>query len=80
MRTVRWNDQVEIAVRDDGPGLPADPEDLFVPFSRRGAGPEEDRGAGLALARHVALHLGGDLRLMAGNGRGTEAVLRLPAA
>jgi PAS domain S-box-containing protein len=44
--------EVELAVRDSGPGLPTrDPEDLFAPFvSRRPGG----LGMGLAIARGIA--------------------------
>lgn len=49
---------LEVEVRDNGPGLPAEAETLFLPgASSRGAG----RGYGLALARAQAKALGGSL-------------------
>lgn len=56
-----------IRVRDFGPGIdPADKPKLFSPFHRgkaQHAGDKPGLGLGLALARGIALDLGGDLRL-----------------
>jgi two-component system CheB/CheR fusion protein len=85
MSSTREDDQVVIRVRDDGVGIGRDMLDsvfdLFVQSSRtldRSAG---GLGVGLTLARSlVSLH-GGDIRVHSdGEGKGSEFVVRLPAA
>jgi two-component system osmolarity sensor histidine kinase EnvZ len=74
---------IEIAVEDDGPGIPAELyEDAFRPFSRL----DETRtrnskgvGLGLAIARDVARNHGGDVVLGVSALGGLRACLRLPA-
>ncbi len=74
---------IEIAVEDDGPGIPAELyEDAFRPFSRL----DETRtrnskgvGLGLAIARDVARNHGGDVLLSVSALGGLRACLRLPA-
>lgn len=71
--------KVEIAIRDDGPGLPERArEKLFRPFegSVRAGG----TGLGLAIARELARNHGGDLSLVDSSERGTEFRLTLPSA
>ena len=75
---VGWDRSVgnlEILVRDDGPGLP-DSANLFVPFfTTKPSG----SGIGLALSRQIAEGHGGSLALSnREDGRGCVAVLRLP--
>ena len=68
---------IEIAVRDDGPGLPPRArENLFRPFegSVRAGG----TGLGLAIARELARNHGGDLSLIESGENGTEFRLTLP--
>ena len=73
---------VEIAVEDDGPGIPPEQyEDAFRPFSRL----DETRtrnakgvGLGLSIAREVAREHGGDVILGASPLGGLKASLRLP--
>jgi two-component system osmolarity sensor histidine kinase EnvZ len=82
--SARENDAtVEIAVEDDGPGIPEPFRDkVFEPFFRLDGQPvEADTGSGLGLtiARDVALAHGGDLRLDRSGRGGLKAVLRLPA-
>ena len=70
---------VEIAIRDDGPGLPTRArEKLFRPFgcSVRAGG----TGLGLAIARELARNHGGDLSLVDSSENGTEFRLTLPAS
>jgi two-component system sensor kinase FixL len=68
---------VEMAVEDNGPGVPHEVVDaLFKAFSsfKRGG-----LGLGLAISRTIAQNHGGDLRFDPdGNGRGTRFVLSLP--
>jgi signal transduction histidine kinase len=75
------DDHVEIRVRDEGPGVPAqDRERIFERFARAG-GAKEGTGSGLGLsivARTAANH-GGDVWCSDVHGRGgAEFVLRLP--
>ena len=75
-------DQVEISVDDDGPGIPQDRrEEVFRPFQRL----EESRnpetggmGLGLAIARDVAHNHGGDIELSTSPMGGLRASVRLP--
>jgi signal transduction histidine kinase len=69
---LRARDLIEIAVSDDGPGVPSNlRESIFEP----GASAQGSSGLGLGIARRVARSLGGDVVL-----RGGEFVLRLPRA
>lgn len=69
---VAGNVSVEIAVRDDGPGVDPDlRDDLFD----AGVSGDRSSGLGLAIARRAARSLGGDVELV-----GHEFVLRLPRA
>lgn len=71
-------DRLELQVADTGAGIaPADLERVFLPFhttKRTGL------GVGLPLARRTIERLGGSLRLLSQQGRGTQAVLTLPTA
>ena len=70
--------RVRVAVRDDGPGVPAALGERAFDPGVRGDG-ENDGGAGLglALARRLARSCGGDVTL--GDGPGGCFVLDLPA-
>lgn len=69
---LRARDLIEIAVSDDGPGVPPDlRESIFEP----GTSTQGSSGLGLGIARRVARSLGGDVVL-----HGDEFVLRLPRA
>jgi two-component system, OmpR family, osmolarity sensor histidine kinase EnvZ len=90
-RYARWigisvrqkNEMVEIAVEDDGPGIPeAYREKVFDPFVRldeQRAGEDGGTGLGLTIARDVVLAHGGDLRLDESRRGGLRALLRVPA-
>jgi signal transduction histidine kinase len=71
----RAANQLEIYVRDEGPGLP-NSANLFVPFFTTKPG---GSGIGLVLSRQIAEGHGGALVLKnRANGPGTEACLTLP--
>jgi nitrogen fixation/metabolism regulation signal transduction histidine kinase len=71
-------DQVTLAVSDNGPGLPTgDPEGVFVPFFTTKPG---GSGIGLTLARQIALGHGGRLEHQAASPQGAVLRLILPAA
>ncbi|HWE44926.1 MAG TPA: ATP-binding protein [Caulobacteraceae bacterium] len=73
---------VEIAVDDDGPGIPPDRyEEAFKPFSRLDEARNQNLkgvGLGLAIARDVARGHGGDVVLEKSALGGLRAVIRLP--
>jgi two-component system osmolarity sensor histidine kinase EnvZ len=73
----------EIAVDDDGPGIPEDRfEDAFKPFHRLDESRNQNIkgvGLGLAIARDVARSHGGDLILDRSPLGGLRALIRLPA-
>jgi two-component system, NarL family, sensor histidine kinase EvgS len=73
-------DEVQVEVQDTGPGLKLeDLRSLFQPFVRASTRAQEiGSGLGLAMAREVARHLGGDLDATSQPGRGTSFTLRLP--
>ena len=81
--TVRRREEfVEIAVEDDGPGIPeAFREKVLEPFFRldETTGPEAGMGLGLTIARDVVLGHGGDLKLDRSSRGGLKALLRMPA-
>jgi signal transduction histidine kinase len=71
---------VEVAVADDGPGVPAAIGSAVFEPGRRAdpADGHDGAGLGLALARRLARAAGGDVHLAAG-ARGARFVVRLPA-
>jgi signal transduction histidine kinase len=80
----RIDSQVEIEVRDNGPGIPADKQqDIFEPFVQLGrtlTSTHEGAGLGLAISRDLARAMGGDVTVESTLGAGSTFVLRLPAA
>jgi len=83
VEVTRRGSNVEIRVRDDGPGVrPADLPHLFEPLFR--AAPESDGGGGglglgLPLAAQLMRAMGGDLECLgSAPGRGAEFKVTLP--
>jgi two-component system osmolarity sensor histidine kinase EnvZ len=82
LHAIEHPDMIEIAVEDDGPGIPADRrEEAFRPFHRLDSGRSlvtGGAGLGLAIARDIARGHGGDIILEDSALGGLRAVLRLP--
>lgn len=79
--SVQSDDEVIVAVADDGPGIPAGArERIFQPFFRvssRLSDGVTGTGIGLSIARELARQHGGDLELVPSE-RGARFALRLP--
>lgn len=75
---------VEIRVADHGPGIPADEQDrIFDPFfrGRRALSDQvHGTGLGLSLVKKIIEAHGGTIRVDSRTARGTEFVVRIPAA
>lgn len=70
-------DTWSVAVRDEGPGVPAEVRDrIFEPFFSTGS--ESGMGLGLNITRHIARRHGGDVRLADDEGEGACFVVELP--
>ena len=79
------NDDVSVAVADEGPGIPAgDREKVFDMFYRvrAGDGQQAGTGLGLAICRGIMEAHGGTIRALAAaeRGRGTRIEITLPRA
>jgi len=71
--------EVELEVRDNGPGIPESAMDrVFDPFFTT-RGPDEGTGLGLSIAFDIAREHGGALEVSSQPGQGASFVLRLPA-
>ncbi len=73
--------RAQVAVSDQGPGVPADQrERIFEPFARLAGSRRESRGSGLglAIARRIAEIHGGTLTVGDAPGGGARFVLDLP--
>ena len=80
IRTRGVDDRAELAIEDDGPGIPAEHhEAVFERFYRvEAGGMASGSGLGLAIARELARLMGGSVRLESERGR-TVVSLDLPA-
>ena len=82
IRAVRQAESIEIAVVDDGPGIPAGKrEDVFRPFVRLESSRNQATGGiglGLTIARDIVRGHGGDIVLHEAPGGGLTASVRLP--
>lgn len=94
--TVEWVDQVapdakgvteakanalRVAVRDTGPGIPADQQAVIWEEFRQlknAARPEQGTGLGLPLTRHLVRLLGGTIQLESSVGKGSTFTFILP--
>ena len=78
----RRGDSIEVAIDDDGPGIPEElREEAFKPFHRLDPSRNPDSGGsglGLSIARDVARSHGGDITLSEAPLGGLRALLRLP--
>ena len=73
----RAEGRIEIAVADDGPGLPPRAiENLFVPF--KGSARAGGTGLGLAIARELVRVQGGELKLAESTAEGATFAIELP--
>jgi signal transduction histidine kinase len=70
---------IEFAVRDDGPGIPAEVQErIFEPFERFDPGSGVGTGLGLPVSRRLAEVLGGRLSLKSAPGAGAVFTVSLP--
>jgi two-component system phosphate regulon sensor histidine kinase PhoR len=76
--------RVELTVRDDGPGIPAEAKSrIFERFYRLDKARSREQGGtglGLAIVKNVVQAHGGDVRVESASGAGTEFFITLPAA
>ena len=76
--------RVEITVRDDGPGIPAEAKArIFERFYRADKARSREQGGtglGLAIVKNVVQAHGGDVRVESAVGKGSEFFITLPAA
>jgi signal transduction histidine kinase len=74
-------EQVEIAISDSGPGIPAEVlKNLFKPFHPNSSQHQGSYGLGLAIAKKLALQMNGDLKVESTKGKGTTFWILLPKA
>ena len=79
VRAMRVNDQVEIAVSDNGAGIPESVRDeVFQPFVTYGK--EGGTGLGLAVAQKIATDHGGNVKIESTGPSGTTIKLSVPFA
>ncbi len=73
---------VEVAIEDDGPGIPVeDREHLFAPYVRgEGQADCEGLGIGLAICRRIIASHGGTIRVESGDLGGARFVFSLPVS
>jgi two-component system phosphate regulon sensor histidine kinase PhoR len=78
----RRDDEIEVCVRDDGPGIPAaDLPHLFERFYRVDKGRSREKGGtglGLSIVKHIVQLHGGQVRVESDPGKGTAFYFTLP--
>jgi two-component system phosphate regulon sensor histidine kinase PhoR len=76
--------RVELTVRDDGPGIPAEAKarvfERFYRVDKARSREQGGTGLGLAIVKNVVQAHGGDVRVESTAGAGTEFFITLPAA
>jgi signal transduction histidine kinase len=75
----RRGDQVEIAVEDEGPGIPPEIADSMLEWGARGA-TSQGQGIGLNVLLRLVTSMGGQVRIGAGELTGTRVSVTLAAA
>ncbi|MFK7918685.1 MAG: sensor histidine kinase [Ilumatobacter sp.] len=84
VRTRVDDSSIEVAVADEGDGIPArDLDRVFERFYRVDRARSRDTGGsglGLSIVRHVASNHGGEVLVSSSEGEGSTFVLRLPAS
>lgn len=79
LRATAAGEFVELAVADEGPGVPAEAcEAIFEPFYSTRS--ERSGGLGLAITRRIVADAGGTVSVGARAGGGAEFLVRLPSA
>jgi len=75
---LRAGNYVEIAIQDEGPGIPGDvlPR-IFAPFFTTR---EHGSGLGLTASFSIVKHHGGSIKVVSATGKGTTFFILLPAA
>ncbi|MCP4609245.1 MAG: response regulator [Planctomycetes bacterium] len=80
VNTTSLSGKVQLAVSDNGCGIPADKkEQVFDPFFTTKA-PGQGMGLGLSLCKRTVVDLGGDIELRSQEGVGTQILVDLPIA
>ncbi|MBC2592915.1 sensor histidine kinase KdpD [Ruficoccus amylovorans] len=72
------DNDLSLVVRDNGPGLPDNPDSLFAPFSRGPQHRSKGLGLGLSIARRICENLGGSLTADNEPGGGARFSATLP--
>jgi len=78
------NGRIEVAVVDDGPGIPKEAQErIFERFYRVDKARSREQGGtglGLAIVKHVIQAHGGEVRVESGSGDGSAFIFNLPSA
>jgi two-component system, OmpR family, sensor histidine kinase KdpD len=80
VQAARWQDEVQVRVSDQGPGVPPeDRERVFEPFVRGdGQQPDSGTGLGLSIVRAIVAAHGGTVRIGSAPGGGASVIFTLP--
>ena len=74
------SDEIRIAVRDEGPGVPQEMRERIFAWGERATTTAPGQGIGLHVARRLVARHGGSLTLVDQDAPGSAFVVRLPAA
>jgi signal transduction histidine kinase len=79
VRSQQMADRIELAIRDNGLGIPLDAQsEVFQLFKRAHEGEGEGGGVGLAIVKRLVEANSGTIRLQSEPGQGTTFVLSFP--